>query len=243
MTVAPDAALLIPELGPLLGRLSVPLGPASGLVPLDDIRLKLVSELFELAGAAREFAGEGDIASAVQSLSRHGWLAAWERAVEAAAARVGDRIERRIESAARESRLPRRKRERLRLTGEERRGIEVRLGSGGSILIEALDDMESTVREATRRPIPAARWHDALAGVARQMESAWLALEEAAAREEASWQADIAEIRRWRRPRWPLWAFTIALLAAAIYLGLLLGGFVPVPGPLKGLAEWWWARV
>ena len=42
---------LVPELGPLLGRLSVPRGPASGLVPLDDIRLRLVSELFDLAGA------------------------------------------------------------------------------------------------------------------------------------------------------------------------------------------------
>ena len=140
MTAAVPAPL-VPELGPLLGRLSVPRGPASGLVPLDDIRLKLVSELFDLAGAAREFATEGDIPGAVQSLNRQGWLAAWERAVDAAAKRVADRISARIDSAAAEVRLPKKKLERLRLTDEERRGIEVRLGSGGSFLVEALDEI------------------------------------------------------------------------------------------------------
>ncbi|HEU4828697.1 MAG TPA: hypothetical protein VFT04_05840 [Gemmatimonadales bacterium] len=241
MTVtAPEP--LVPELGPLLGRLSVPRGPASGIVPLDDIRLKLVSELFDLAGAAREFAAEGDIPGAVQSLNRQGWLAAWERAVEAAAARVSGRISARIESAAAEVHLPGKKLARIRLTDEERRGIEVRLGSGGSFLIEALDELEATVREASRKPVPASRWRAALSGVARRLESAWLALEEAAAREEASWQQDVAEIRRWRRPRWPLWVITLAVLGAAIYLGAVLGGLTPAPDPLRPLAEWWWAR-
>lgn len=241
MTVAPPEPL-VPELGPLLGRLSVPRGSASGLVPLDDIRLKLVSELFDLAGAAREFAAEGDIAGAVQSLNRQGWLAAWERAVDAAAKRVAERISVRIESAGVEARLPKRKLARLRLTDEERRGIEVRLGSGGSFLVEALDALEATVREASRKPVPASKWRDALSGVARRLESAWLALEEAAAREEASWQQDIAEIRRWRRAQWPLWIFTLALLAGALYAGSVLGGLTPVPDALRPLAEWWWAR-
>jgi hypothetical protein len=241
LTVTPPEPL-VPELGPLLGRLSVPRGPASGLVPLDDIRLKLVSELFDLAGAAREFAAEGDIPGAVQSLNRQGWLAAWERAVEAAAQRVSERISGRLESAAAESRLPRKKLAKLRLTEEERRGIEVRLGSGGSFLVEALDALEDTVREASRKPVPASRWRGALSGVARRLESAWLALEEAAAREEASWQQDIAEIRRWRRPWWPIWLVTVAVLGGAIYLGAVLGGLMPLPDPLRPLAEWWWAR-
>jgi hypothetical protein len=233
---------LVPELGPLLGRLSVPRGPASGLVPLDDIRLRLVSELFDLAGAAREFAGEGDIPGAVQSLNRQGWLAAWERAVDAAAKRVAERISARIESAAAEVRLPKKKLQRLLLTEEERRGIEVRLGSGGSFLVEALDELEATVREASRKPVPASRWRDALGGVARRLESAWVALEEAAAREEASWQQDIAEIRRWRRAQWPLWIVTLVVLGASLYLGAVLGGLTPAPELLRPLAEWWWAR-
>ena len=241
MTVTAPAPL-VPELGPLLGRLSVPRGPVSGLVPLDDIRLKLVSELFDLAGAAREFAAEGDIPGAVQSLNRQGWLAAWERAVEAAAHRVADRISARIESAAAEVRLPRRRLAGLRLTDEERRGIEVRLGSGGSFLVEALDALEATVREASRKPVPASRWKEALAGVARRLESAWLALEDAAAREEASWQQDIGEIRRWRRPTWPLWILTLIVAGIALYLGSMLGGLAPVPEPLRPMAEWWWER-
>ncbi|HEX6645273.1 MAG TPA: hypothetical protein VF037_11360, partial [Gemmatimonadales bacterium] len=234
---APRPQPLVPELGPLLGRLSVPRGTASGLVPLDDIRLRLVSDLFDLAGAAREFASENDIPGAVQSLNRQSWLAAWERAVEAAARRVGDRIAARFEAAAAESRLPRRKLAALRLTEEERRGIEVRLGSGGSVLVDALDELEATVREASRKPVPASRWRDALAAVARRLETAWIGLEEAAAREEASWQADIAEVRAWRRPTWPLWLVTLIVLGGALYVGAVLGGLVPVPEPLRPLAE------
>jgi hypothetical protein len=30
---------------------------------------------------------------------------------------------------------------------------------------------------------------------------------------------------------------------AASYLGLVLGGYVPVPPPLEGLAAFWWARL
>ena len=31
-------------------------------------------------------------------------------------------------------------------------------------------------------------------------------------------------------------------VGAAIYLGAVLGGLMPVPDPLRPLAEWWWAR-
>ena len=231
----------IPELGPLLGRLAMPQGPASGLVPLDDIRLRLVSEVFELAGAAREFAADGDTAAAVQSLNRHGWLAAWERAVDAAAERIAGRIDARFRSAAAESRLPARKLARRLLSPDERRGIAVRIGTGGSGLVEALDMMEATARQATRGA-QAEGWRTAITAVARRLESAWTALEEAAAQEEAAWQEDIGEVRTWRRPRWPLWAITVAAVALATYLALVLGGFVNVPGFLRPVAEWWWAR-
>jgi hypothetical protein len=50
-------------------------------------------------------------------------------------------------------------------------------------------------------------------------------------------------VRSWRRPTWPLWLVTALVLAAAIWLGLVLGGYIPVPDPLRGLAEWWWARL
>lgn len=232
----------IPELGPLLGRLAVPQGVASGLVPLDDVRLRLVSEVFELAGAAREFAQEGDAASAVQSLSRHGWLAAWERAVDAAAQRIAERIEARFRSAAAESRLPQKRLARRLLSKDERRGISVRIGTGGAALVEALDAMEATARKAARSAAQAEDWRTAITAVARRLESAWTALEEAAAREEASWQEDIAEVRAWRRPRWPLWVISLGIAGLAAYVALVLGGFLIAPGFLRPLAEWWWGR-
>jgi hypothetical protein len=241
MTAPGLAPELVPELGPLLGRVAVPEGPASGLVPLDDIRLTLVTELFDLAGAAREFAASGDVSSAVQSLNRQGWLAAWERAVDAAAERVAGRIDARLRSAAAESRLPKKRLARALLIADERRGIAVRIGIGGAGLIEALDTMEPLARRASRDPAGVEAWRAAIAGVARRTDSAWAALEQAAAREEAAWQEDITQLRAWRRPRLPLWIITFAVLALALWLGLMLGGFVSVPGFMRPLAEWWWS--
>ena len=80
----------VPELGPSLGRLGDP--PAADAEParrsLDDIRLVLVTGVFELAGAGRSFAAAGDAAGAVGSLSRVAWLGLWEKAVAAAAERI-----------------------------------------------------------------------------------------------------------------------------------------------------------
>lgn len=233
-----DAA--IPELGPLLGRLAEPAGGTRGVVPLDDIRLQLVSDLFELGGAARSFAESGDLASAAQSLNRHGWLAAWERAVDAAALRVADRIDARIRSAAAESRLSQRKLRRILLTPEERKGIVVRLGSGGALLVDALDEMEQSVRAMARRGQAGAHWRDALAAVARRLESAWTSLETSAADEEAAWSEDISDVRAWRRPRWPLWLITVAVLAVCGWLALVLGGFIDSPRWFLPVAQWWW---
>ena len=77
----------IPELGPSLGRLVDPpqlRGDRGSLdLILDDIRLDLVTGIFELAGAARSFAASGDRQGAISSLSRVAWLGLWERAVAA----------------------------------------------------------------------------------------------------------------------------------------------------------------
>jgi hypothetical protein len=230
----------VPELGPLLGRLAEPAGGRSGVVPLDDIRLQLVSDLFELAGAARSFAESGDLASAAQSLNRHDWLAAWDRAVDAAAARVAGRVEARLRSAAAESRLPSRKLRQVMLTSDERRGIAVRLGSGGALLVDALDEMERSVRETARRGEGGESWRDALTSVARRLEAAWLSLETAAASEEAAWQEDAADVRGWRRPRWPLWLLSIAVVCLLGWMSLVLGGFIDAPAWFRPAADWWW---
>lgn len=231
----------IPEIGPLLGRVAAPVGATTSVVPLDDVRLALATELFELAGNARAFSAAGDIDFAVQTLSRQGWLAAWERAVAAAASRVVARLEARIAAAAAESRLPARHRRRVKVTPEERRGIAVRLGAGGGTLIEALDRLEAEMRRAVRESGDDRSWIDALRLVARRMEHAWLCLEEAAVEEEAAWQRDVTDIRQWRRPRWMLWLLTLLVVSILLYLGLALGGFLPVPAPLRPVADWWWS--
>src|SRR6476469_9809992 len=111
MTVQPsftDAAL-VPELGPSLGRLGDPpeLGPPRGVlgIGLDDIRLNLVTALFDVAGAARSFAAAGDRQGAIASLARVVWINLWERAVASAARRITDVVNTRLREGAQESHL------------------------------------------------------------------------------------------------------------------------------------------
>jgi hypothetical protein len=232
---------LVPELGPSLGRLVDPPASAKGAlgVPLGDLRVELVSRVFDLAGAARSFAASGDQAGAVASLGRVAWLGVWEQTVAAAAARIAAAANRALEAAAEESRFPARRLRPLRVTEADSRAIGARLGSGGAPLVAALDQLERAARAAGS----ARQWQDALGAAARRLESAWLALEEAARREEERWGVEVARVRAWHRPTWPLWLITGLVAGAAIWFGLVLGGYVPVPPALAGLAAFWWAHL
>jgi ABC-type Fe3+ transport system permease subunit len=108
--------------------------------------------------------------------------------------------------------------------------------------VVALDALEHTVPGVGRSEAGLAAWHDALGHVARRLEVAWERLSAAAGDEEAAWDAEIERVRQWRRPRWPLWAITAMVFGVALYLGLVLGGFVPAPGVLRPFAEYWWSR-
>jgi hypothetical protein len=241
----------VPELGPSLGRLSDPAqlpaypGPL-GLV-LEDIRLDLVTRLFDIAGAARAFMMAGDRESAIASLGRVAWLELWERAVGAAAQRLAELVNSRFQEAAAEARLPPKRLAGIMLGTEDIRAIGSRLGSGGADFVSALDALEQTVPAAAasgrRGQLGQEEWQLALATAARRLESAWQALVEAAEVEQNRWQAEIDRVRAWRRPQWPLWLITILLLLSLTYVGLVLGGYLPVPAPLQGLAEFWWTRL
>ena len=243
-------AWLVPELGPSLGRLVDPpliRGDRGSLdLVLDDIRLGLVTGIFELAGAARSFAASGDRQGAIASLSRVAWLDLWERAVAAAAERLAEVVNAKLGEAAIESRLPARQLEAFRLKAEDVRAITSRLGSGGAGFVSALDALEQTVPGAsasgTRGRAGEEEWQRALAAAARRLESAWLALAAGARAEQDRWKAEIDRARAWRRPTWLLWLISVSVLAAATYLGLVLGGYLPVPTPLWPLAEFWWSR-
>lgn len=235
----------VPELGPSLGELALPAGVprTRGVqlsVPLDDLRLALVTTLFDLAGAAREFADGGDRASAVQSLNRAEWLGAWERTVEAVAARLAESFNQRLEAAARESRLPARRTAELAIDAEETSSLAARLGSGAGDFVAALDQLERTVPRAAARELAVAEWREALLAVARRLESAWLTLEAEAADEDRRWARELERVRRWRRPVWPLWVATALVLLLCAWLGLAFGRVLPAPPPLAGAVDAWW---
>jgi hypothetical protein len=242
---------MVPELGPSLGRLGDPPTLPSERGALDiafeDIRLDLVTRLFDVAGAARSFAAAGDREGAIASLGRVAWLELWERSVAAAARRMADTVNEQLRDAAAESRLPRKRLEEFLLTVEDERAIASRLGSGGASFVSALDALEQTVPAASasgaRGRSGQEEWQSALATTARRLESSWIALAAAARTEQGRWKAEIERVRAWRRPAWPVWMVTMLVLLAVTYLGLVLGGYLPVPGPLRGLAEFWWARL
>ncbi len=232
--------LLVPELGPALGRLidPPPAGPAALRVPLDDVRLELVTGLFDLAGAARSFAAGGDRAGAMASLGRLEWLRVWEKTVATTAARIVAEANAGLRLAAAESRFPPRRLKRLELTDEDARAIAARLGSGGAPFVAALDTLEQAAHTGG-----ASAWPEALGSAARRLESAWIALDLAARAEQQRWASEVGAVRSWRRPTWPVWLVTVLAVAAAAYVGLVLGGYLPVPPVLEGLATFWWTHL
>lgn len=242
-------ALIVPELGPAFGRLVAPPPPAPGTPPhwirLEDIRVALVSQLFELLADARRWAREGDRELALATVNREAWEGAWAKAVQDVAQRAATAVSDRLVAAAREARLPARRREALPLDVVEIRALAARLSHGSAQLQQALIalDQAAHVARSERAPAEAVQaWQEALATAARRLEAAWLALEDALQREWRSWDAEVEDLRRWRRPRWPLVIVGVGLFGIALYAGLLLGGYLPLPGPLKGPVEALWAR-
>lgn len=238
-------AVQIPELGPALGRVAMP-SQSSGLrgSSLDQIRLELATAIFELAADARSWSSAGDRAAAVDAVGRAAWLGAWEAAVRAAAERIANETNARIEAAAVEARIPARRRKKFPLSEAERRAMAARLGAGGIALNETLDALEKETRRMRESGVldreAGDRWRNALTNAARKVESAWIALEVAARAEWDRWTPLVESARSWRRPRWLLWLITALVLAAAIYVGLVVGGYLKGPPFLDRFALWWW---
>jgi hypothetical protein len=241
-------SLEIPELGPYLGRLVAPPVIETGQrhwIPLEDIRYELVTEVFVRSGEAREWCAADDPDLTIATLGRSVWLGLWERALTAVSQRASQAINARLEAAAAESRMPGRLRRRLPLGPDEAFALHSRLDAGSGPFREAVDRLETAAhaaRAAQGKGPAAENWSNLLTTVARRLESAWLCLEEAAEKEWVRWAGDVEEVRAWRRPMWPLVLISLLILATAAYVGLLLGGYLPVPGPLEGPVEWVWER-
>lgn len=249
MTAVAPSSLVIPELGPPLGRLVAPppAGPGapSHWIRVDDIRINLVTQLFELLADARRWAREGDRELALATVNREAWEGLWSRAVQEVAHRAASAISERMIAAAKEARLPARRLGNLTLDAVEIRALAARLAHGSAPFQQSLTALDQAAGPARsdRAPVDAVlAWQEALTTSARRLEAAWLAMEDALAKEWRSWEAEVEDLRRWRRARWPLVVTGVLIFSLALYVGLVLGGYLPVPGPLKGPVEALWAR-
>ena len=225
--------LRVPELAPSLGRLIVPRRLAEPWVPLDDIREELVTQVLELGGRARAAAMREERDEVLAATARPAWNDAWQRAVRRAAERVAQALDQEIASAGYRVRMPGRLRLARRLSSAEQRAIAARLAGGGGPLIAALDELDAIVpraRDASVLDTDAHQeWQAALCTAARRLEAAWLALEQAVEDERRRWAPEIADVAAWRPPLWPLVVLWIPFAAGAVWLGLMLGGYLPAP--------------
>lgn len=233
--------LRIPELGPSLGQLVTGTELRHVGLTLDEFRYQLVTRMMEHAGEARRLAAGGERKAAVQALGKTAWLTAWEQTVQSVATRVIDTIERRLIQEARAVRMPARLRKRVSMSDVERRALTARLGATGAGLIPALSVIE---RRSALAVDPAGNdggevraWQEALQQAARRLEAGWLALEQAVDREIEYWQTVADTLAAWRKPLWPVVVFGAVGTALATWLGLMLGGFVPVPVALGPWVE------
>jgi hypothetical protein len=226
----------VPELGPALGRLTALAGAPVGAPPaprgeLADLRLALVGRIFDLAAAARG-AVDGD--GAAEILAPERLRHEWERAAALAAARTQERIAATLGAAARRAGLPSRLQRRLALTPEEAALLKARLQGAGVPFIDGLTALD--VAEAGSD-----EWRAALIRSARQLESCWIALEQRGLAEERAWEEERRRVEGWRPSPWPRRVAAALLIVGFAYVGLVLGGFLPVPPGAEGVAQWWWS--
>jgi len=223
--------MIIPELGPLLGALVEPPGADSEDAPLDAVRLSMVGALFDRAGTARGFLAAGDEAGARAALGPRAWIGIWEDAADRSATAVTRRIDRQLRQSAAYSRYPRKSLIQQLPSGEDRRVLAARLSAAGIGLESAAPVLESA----------GAEWQEAQRRMAGELEQSWHRLVQSAHEELAFWEAKSHTIRAWRRAWWPLLVGGGAAIALSTWIGLVLGGYLPVPDPLRPAVDWIWS--
>jgi len=231
VTARPPIAATIPELGPLLGRLIAPPGdyppPRAGL---EEVRLEFLSILFERAGAARGLLAAGDPSQARVALGSRTWIEVWERAVAGAEAVLAEEANRLLKAAAAVSRFPPKRLATLLPGPDNRRLQAARLSAAGIPLEEAAARLDRTTDA----------WEESVRLVAGELEAAWDSLLAISSQELAKWERRAAEVREWRRPWLPLVLIGVVLLGIGTWVGLMLGGYLPVPGWFLPVANWFW---
>jgi hypothetical protein len=218
-------------------------GNQPGGLALDEIRVELATRLMEQAGEARALAARQERWAVFEAVGREVWLSAWDQAVERVAAVVLERLRTAIEAEATSVKMPRRSVEKLLPHRAERYALRARLASAGAPLVAVLDRLAVLARDAaTATPAERAsleQWQETLKAAARKLEAAWLALEKQVEEEVQGSQETMRLVARWRRPLWPVVLAALAGLGAVLWLGLVLGGYLPFPNWLREL----WTRL
>jgi hypothetical protein len=222
--------LRVPELAPSLGRIIVPRRQEVPWVPLDDIREELATRVLELGGEGRAAEARDTV---LETTGRRAWAVAWDHAVRRAATRVAEALDAGFTATAQSVRMPGRRLRRHLLTNAEKRAIVARLGTGGGAFVAALDELDAAAGRVAQATVlekeSHVAWQETLRTVARRLEAAWLALEVAVDQERGRWMSDIAAVAGWRPRLWPIFVIWLPLAAVLIWLGLVLGGYVPAP--------------
>ncbi len=223
-----------------MGKVVTGTGQTPAELELDAARLQLATRIFQGAGEARRLATRGERAAAVAAVGPDLWLEAWEEAVGTAADRLSQHIGRRFDAHARAVRLPRRIRRRRRADAVGRGALTARLGSAGAPLIAALNGLERVGAAAERATglerATVEHWQDLLRTAARRLEAAWLDLERRLESELLASQTVMDDVAQWRRPWWPVTVVGPIVLGVALWLGLVLGGYLTPP---SWLAQLW----
>lgn len=225
--------LRVPELGPSLGKLVSGAERRAGWIPLDAFRYQLATRIIDNAGEARRLAARDERASALEAVGRTAWQEAWDETVANIAVAFLDRIAKHLEAEATAVGMSSRRRTKLAVMDSDRHALTARLGSAGFNLIPALDALErdaARAMEATGLDREALEtWQESLKLAARRLEAAWLALEQAVDKEGERWTAVADRVAGWRKPLWPVYAAGTLALAVALWLGLILGGYLDPP--------------
>lgn len=221
----------IPELGPLLGTLVDPPDHDGEEAALDPTRLAMVDAVFARAELARRHLAQGEEAAARAALGSSAWLEVWDAAAARSAATLIERTEQRMREAAAYSRFPASRLAGQLPSAEDRAVLTAKLNAAGMGLEAAAPALDAREEE----------WDQAARRAAGELEQAWQRLVRTAEDEIGIWDRRIEEIRSWRRPWLPLVVGGSLALGIGAWLGLVLGGYLPVPGPLRPFAEWVWS--
>ncbi|MEE8250852.1 MAG: hypothetical protein V3R24_03845 [Gemmatimonadales bacterium] len=239
MTNALLVPIRVPELGPSLGKMVSAEVRSGGRIAFDGLRLRIVTKLFESAGDARRLAAAGERRAAVSALGRETWLNVWDQAVSDVVDAVVQHVSHDIETAANEARMPQRRRGELALSDYDKHVLKSRLGSTGASLVGAVNDLDEAVGIVENATVDQRdaleRWQRAVVQCARRLAESWERLEEMTSAELVHWRELASKVSRWRRSVTPVVIVVVVGEAVAIWLGLVLGGYLEAPAWFSAL--------